>query len=241
MLLALCVLVESCAPTKPHLEGENQAPVDLSDLLLVIHYPTPVFVGLPQRQYLISPEAISGAHPLLVPLALAYILFTALPHALYEGSKDLPPELQTLNDAIRSSVANPARLTQERVLELLASEKGLSQIRHLKESQETFGDDELYSALRAKYGNVTLLDIDPQRWGLTKDGSNYTLYYGSRARLIDLTVPKIIWQHSCAYVDKESSALEELAVDAAAKLKQTLEKAAEVCAREFMSHLSGKP
>jgi hypothetical protein len=243
IVLALCVLVESCAPARPQLEVERQVPVNLSDLSLVIHYPTPTFVGLPNRQYIISPEVVSGAAAaglLGLALSMAYTLFIGLPHALYEGFKDLPPEVQTLNEAIRTSIANPARLTQERLLGLLASEKGLSHIRQIKESQEPFGDDELYSALREKYGNVTLLDIDPQSWGLTKDGGNYALHYGSRARLIDLTAPKISWQHNCAYVDKEPSSLEELAMDAAAGLKQKVEKAAEVCAQEFASQLSGK-
>jgi len=240
MLLALCVLVESCAPARPQLEVESQVPVDLSDLSLVIHYPTPAFIGLPGRQYLISPEGVYGVPPLLIPLVLAYTLIIGLPHALHEGFKELSPAEQALNEAIRSDIANPARLTQERLIELLAVEKRLSPIRQFKESQEPFGEDELYSALQGKYGNITLMDIDPQGWGLAKSGGNYTLHYSSRARLIDLTVPQITWQRSCAYVDEEPSSLEELARDAAAQLKQKLETAAEVCAQEFMFQLSGK-
>jgi hypothetical protein len=240
ILLALWVLVPSCAPARPQLEVERQVPVDLSDLSLVIHYPTPTFVGLPNRQYIISPEALSGAHPLLIPFAMAYTLFIGLPHALYEGFKELPPAEQTLNEAIRTGLANPARLTKERVLEFLASEKGLSQIRQLKEAEEPLRDDELYSALRAKYGNVTLLDIDPQSWGLRKHGSTYKFFHGSRARLIDLKVSRITWQHKCDYMNEESNSLEELAKDAAAGLKQNVEKAAEACAEQFICQLSGK-
>lgn len=249
ILVVLCVLVENCAPARPQIEGESQVPVDLSDLSLVIHYPTPTFEGLPGHQYLIiSPEvatragelAGTGGVLLVTPLVLAFNLFIGLPHALYEGAKELTPAEQTLKEAIRTNIPNPSRLTQERLLELLASEKGLSHIRELKEAQEPLGDDELYGALSAKYGNVTLLDIDPQRWGLREVSKNYELFYDSRARLIDLKVPQITWQHKCTHVDKEPNSLEELAMDSAARLKQKIERAAEACTQEFIYHLSGK-
>lgn len=239
VLLATCVLVESCGPARTKVVDNSPTPADLSDLALVIHYPTPAFIGL-KREYISLPD-VSGLHPSALPLLLAYEFVVFLPYALIEGFRDLSPPEQVLNEEIRKgSLDNPARLTQERLVAILGDEKDLSQVRLPKEAQEPFGDDELVSALKEKYGDLTLLDFDPTSWGLVKVGDKYKFHYEIRSRLMNLKTPKISWQRTCVFIDKEPSSLEELAKDSAARLKEKIVNAANECAQEFYCHLSGK-
>jgi hypothetical protein len=223
VFLVFLLAAANCAAPLDTAVENVQPPPDISELSLIIHYPSPPFNGL-GRHYLPAPG-------LTHILELPYLILLHIPWTFIEGFRDLSAAEQVINEEVRNGrVSNPAKLAQESVVTILTKETALTP-NVLKDSQEPFHENEL-GPLWQRYGDVTLLDIDTKNWGLVKDADKLRYRLRLKFRLLNLKIPAISWEKTCDFSGQPYS-LEELAQDSAALLKKEVEKAAYACAQDL--------
>jgi hypothetical protein len=109
-------------------------------------------------------------------------------------------------------------------------------------------DPEELSKLKARVGNVFLLDFRTTDWGLlyyTWDWDRYRVKYAATARLLDLTgPPRVAWEGRCEVLEDEYEGrpvLNDFLADNAALLRIRLLGAAEDCSRQLWRKFAAAP
>jgi hypothetical protein len=137
---------------------------------------------------------------------------------------------------------DPAGLVKDRLLETSPLELGLPK----PSAQVGFAVDDV-GELRRALGPTVVLDLRTMTWGIyaitNPFGPNrYEVVYIGRARLIRLGQLSVVWQSQCVSGarDGRKATLSELTANDGALLKAMLGEAADTCAQQILSLLSGK-
>jgi hypothetical protein len=99
-----------------------------------------------------------------------------------------------------------------------------------------FGGDDDPALLERTLGPATVLSVRTTQWGLAGNRPKYE----ARARLIDLSRSRIVWEARCSHVadeDRLAPSMQSLSAAGGALLKLKLGEAADACAAELVEQL----